>query len=102
MKITAKALAKKMQARADVISNIPKTQRVSYAEIFHKDFMAKHTKFASLQEMADAAGLEENEEINSQHWSDFVAENSTFKNWQEMKEAANRQYLREKILQLPQ
>jgi hypothetical protein len=84
-------LMRQVKAAADRISG-----RVSLPDLMNPDFMRRHTKYSSLDEMvADCELGRENLSrgepraiLESQEWDQFVRDNSAFASWPQMMEAA--------------
>jgi len=57
-------------------------------ELFPDAFIATHTRFATMQEMVNASGLESLNLLQTQEWADFAAAHSDFDSWSAMVEAA--------------
>jgi hypothetical protein len=70
--------------RKNVNEKIGGEHKVPLDELFTDDFMARHTKFQTWQQMIEASGVQSPEEITTESFSEFVARNSTFASWTEM------------------
>lgn len=79
------------------IKELGAQKHVSFVELFPDRFIQKHTKFQSLQELVDASGVEDDEEIRGEPFSQFVAGHSDFGSWQEMVDAAGLEYVSRKL-----
>jgi len=74
-------------------SSISGTNRVSFAELFTPAFMAKNTRFASMDALIEASGHvvdteDDFEAIPDQEWEAHVIANTRFGSWQEMQQSA--------------
>lgn len=71
---------------------------VSFAELFPDSFMEKYTDFSTMQEMVDAGGINEPNDIGKPEWSDFVAAHSQFTSWDEMFNTAGTKWIERKLV----
>lgn len=84
------------------VERIPKEQEVSFEKLFSKSFMARYTKFKSINEMVDKSPFKvESEEdfknIPDLEWDKYVKENTSFQNWDEMFSKAGEEYLGKQV-----
>jgi hypothetical protein len=77
------------------------THSVPIVELMPENFMQEHTKFASIQAMADAAEAQEilksEEDYDKPEWNDFVKGRTDFESWEEMKETAGAEWVQRKL-----
>lgn len=72
---------------------IGEQKELSFLELFPDEFIAQYTDFQTLQQMFDASGLENPEDLDGEVWSQFVASHSHFKGgWAEMMQIAYAQW----------
>lgn len=84
------------------IKRITKEQEVSFEKLFSQSFMARYTKFKSINEMVDESPFKmENEEdfknIPDLEWDNYVKENTSFQNWNEMFSKAGEECLGKQV-----
>jgi hypothetical protein len=70
---------------------------VPITELMPDAFIQAHTHFQTLQEMADAGGIEDVSELGREAWSTFVASNSDTEGWDALLELAATEYMRRKL-----
>jgi hypothetical protein len=75
----------RLQWKAEALDG---THDVPLPELMPDAFVRHHSRFDSLQALADASGIEEAEEIGGEKWNAFIAENTSFPDWTEMLKAA--------------
>ena len=76
--------------------------RVSVAELFPPDFMARHTDFQNAQEMFDKSGFEieskeDFERITDAQWDSFIRPKTRFSSWKDMLTAATGEWTSKKL-----
>ena len=77
-------------------------QKVPMTELLTPEFVARHTKFASADEMFDASGFKvETQEdfaaIPDDKWDEYIRSISSFASWQEMLARAGEQWAAKKL-----
>ena len=70
---------------------------VSFAELFPPAFVARYTKFATMEALVDASGYrvesaEDFAAIPDAEWDAFIAANTQFGNWEDMQRVAGEQW----------
>ena len=73
---------------------------VSFAELFPQTFMAKFTRFGSMEEFLEAAGIhaaQDFETMPDATMDTHVAAMTSFRTWEEMQDKAFEQYLCRKL-----
>lgn len=80
----------KLQRR---IESIPKSENVSFGELFNPAFMRRYTQFESIDTMIEASGYtvetpEDFAAIPDAEWDAFIATNTQFPDWLEMQKTA--------------
>jgi tetrahydromethanopterin S-methyltransferase subunit A len=75
---------KKLDELSNKMKEIASQKEVSFIELYPDDFVSRYTYFQTLQQMFDAIGIEDAEEIHSAKWTEFVAAHSRFAGWEEM------------------
>ena len=73
------------------------THSVTFAELFPDSFMQLNTRFSTMQEMLDASGIDNPEEIQDDSWNRFVAEHSSFSGWEDMKSTAGGEWAKKQL-----
>jgi len=86
-----------LQRRAENLSG-----DVPMQEILTADFLRKHSRFNSLEEIFEASGFKvENQDdfknIPDQPWDDFISKETSFPNWKEMLSTAGKEYAKRKL-----
>jgi hypothetical protein len=69
---------------------------VKHDEIFTDDFLLRHTKFRSFQEMLNAAGVTE-DEIETRTFRTFIFRNTKFFDYEDMCKIASAEYFIKKL-----
>lgn len=90
-------LSNQFRRMADNARSLEGTQSVPIEELMPAPFVQRHSRFSSIQEMIDAAGIAGQEEFEGQAWNDFVAQNTTFANWEGMVQQAGGEWVSRKI-----
>lgn len=85
-----------LQELAQRLKKIDGSHDVPMNELLDPEFMLKHTRFCSFQDMLDHSGYsvktqEDFQAIPDAPWDAFISANSTFKSWHEMLEEASRE-----------
>lgn len=57
---------------------------VNFTQLFNDDFMRANTKFQTMDEMLERAGIEDVNDLHSERFSQFVADNTRFSSWEQM------------------
>ncbi len=70
---------------------------VTLSELFPDSFVRQNTDFQTLQEMFDASGVKNPEDINSEAFSTFIAARTRFDSWKDMQLAAFAERIRRKL-----
>jgi len=79
-----------------------KQQAVSAGELLNDDFVAKHSSFATFDELLAASPfkIETKEDfaaIPSAEWDTYIAANTSFESWEEMQHQAAGEYLAKQL-----
>ncbi|MGA3161570.1 MAG: hypothetical protein ABSC77_10160 [Terracidiphilus sp.] len=79
-----------------------KQQAVSLSELLNDDFIAKHSSFASFDELLAASPFkvetkEDFEAIPDAEWDSYIAANTSFESWEKMQHQAAGEYLVKQI-----
>lgn len=85
---------KKLQKNADAISG---EHSVKLADLLTDSFLRSHSHFHALQELLDASGVKDAEEIGNERFSAFIQANTSFASWDDMMEAAGGEYVKRKL-----
>ena len=93
-----KELRKRLQRLKDF-------QKVPLGELFSVSFMARHTRYPSIDAFMEAAGADSEEKVRAifddpnadTDFNRFVAANSSFSSFSEMLEAAAAEYVRKQL-----
>lgn len=83
-----------LQKNAESISG---KNEVPFTELFLDSFMLANTDFPNFQQMLDASGIEDNEEIRGEAWNSFVVAHTRFASWDEMFKAASNEWITRKL-----
>ena len=80
-----------------------KQQAVSLSELLNDDFIAKHSSFASFNELLAASPFKVNtkedfEAIPDAEWDAYIAASTPFESWEEMQHQAAGEYLAKRIV----
>ena len=84
------------------VESISGEQEVPISELLSPDFLARHTEFASLEEMFLASGFtvetaEDFERIPDDEWDSFIRSHTQFSNWGEMLGAGSKEWAARKL-----
>lgn len=90
----ARRKLERLRKNAESISG---KNQVPFTELFLDGFMKANTDYATLQEMLDASGIEDNEEIQGEVWNSFVVAHSKFASWDEMFKTASTGWIKRKL-----
>jgi hypothetical protein len=60
-------------------------------------FIQKNSSFRNLQELVDASGISNPEDIEGSKLSEFISANTQFNNWEDMLEKATAEYIKRKL-----
>jgi hypothetical protein len=77
--------------KLDGQKNVPLTQLLT------DSFLHAHTNFKTLQEMIDASGIKDPEDIGKEQFSKFVSTHTSFSSWQAMIDKATQEYVTRKL-----
>jgi hypothetical protein len=88
---------KKVERLQKNVRELGGKHEVSFTELFPDHFVSRNTNYQSLQQMLDASGIENPEDIKGEVWDKFVADNSRFSGWQEMHKTAFTEWVRKKM-----
>ena len=58
--------------------------QINFTQLFNDGFMRANTKFQTMDEMLESAGIEDANDLKSERFSQFVADNTRFSNWEDM------------------
>jgi len=91
-----------LKRSSDEIEKLSGPQNVSFNDLFPREFMSKHTRFASIDEMVKKSPFKvESEEdfknIPDEAWDVYVRENTPFNSWAEMISKAGEEYLGKQV-----
>lgn len=86
-------LGRKLRQMQENARALDGEHEVPLTEVVTDDFVARHTRFSTLDEMHKASGVD----VGTPEWSDFVAAHSNFADWQAMLNAAGVEYAKRKI-----
>lgn len=89
-------LAKNIEQYGKELEALDGEHHYTLDDLFTDSFMKRHTNFETLQQMADASGIQSVEEINSPEWSAFVASNTRFSGWSEMHQTGLSEWISKK------
>lgn len=103
MQLSVSDIEKTAQAirnKADKVRNI--SGKVTFAELFTKEFMNKYTKFDSISDLLGDCGFtlkspEDFNEVKSGAFDAEISSRTEFSGWDEMEKAAVREYIAKKI-----
>jgi len=90
-------LDRKLQTLQRKLQALDATHEVSFNELFPDEFVRRHTRFTTLQEMIDASGIETPDEIGGPGWNEYVATNSSLEGWDEVKSLAGSEWARKQL-----
>lgn len=81
---------------------LEKPQQVPFSELFNASFMARHTRFATIDAMFEASGYrvdsqEDFEAIPDADWDRFIAANTSFPSWQDMQNLAAQEWMKAQL-----
>lgn len=88
---------RKLNEFSDKVHDLANQKSVPFEELFIDSFMSTHTDFQTFQQMLDASGIEDAEEINGEAWSNFVASHSRFTGWDDMFGTAGAEWMKRKL-----
>jgi len=95
-------IQKNLNRLTNEIEKISGPQNVTLNDLFPGEFMSKHTRFSSIDEMVKKSPFKvESEEdfknIPDEAWDDYVSKNTPFKGWAEMQSKAAEKYFGKKV-----
>src|SRR5438132_9786007 len=75
------------------------THQVPLAEMMNDQFISRHSRFASLNEMITASGLtiDCQADFQTDEWNLFVSQHSHFQTWHDMEQQAVKQWLQKQL-----
>jgi hypothetical protein len=82
--------------------------QIPIRELFTPEFLRKHTKFGTFEDLVRGGGFAESDEpvsaekfraIPDDAWDKWIASATDFPNWREMQEAAGAEYIKRKMLE---
>jgi hypothetical protein len=79
------------------VEKAAETHTVSFAELFPNSFVRLHSRFQTMQEFANASGVEVKgsaELGESTEWNSFVIQNTDFGSWQDMARTATAEHMK--------
>lgn len=90
-------LQNRLQELADKAEKLSGEHEVSFDELFVDEFMTKHTKFSSFNELLDASPFEVNsaedfEAIPDAEFDQYISQVTNFDSWESMLEEASSGY----------
>lgn len=77
---------KKLAQYIKMIEKMGGKHEFTLDDLFTDPFMQEYTNFETLQQMADASGIQSVDEIDSPKWDGFVSRTTRFSSWDEMKQ----------------
>lgn len=91
-----------LEKLSDSASKINGVQEVPLTELLTPGFLAKYSRFLSVDEMFTASGFrvensEDLEKISGIEWDHFIEGNTTFASWEEMLSAAGSEWAQVKL-----
>jgi hypothetical protein len=95
-------LQRNLEELGDRASQIHGRQEVPLNELLTAGFLAKHSRFLSVDEMFKASGFkvetsEDFAKIPDDEWEHFVQQNTTFATWHDMLSAAGTEWAQKKL-----
>lgn len=72
-------------------------RKVALSELLPDDFIRQYTNYQTLQEMLDASGIKNTEEIGNEEFSKFIATHTEFPSWEEMLQVAATAYYKRQL-----
>lgn len=95
-------LQKQLQRMADGFERAKGTHEVSFGELFHPEFMRRHSRHSSIQELFDASGFkvetkEDLAAIPDTDWDRHIRSSTNFPNWESMKKTARTEWLKKRV-----
>ncbi len=92
--------AQAIRDKADKIRNI--SGKVTFAELFTKEFINKYTKFDSISDLFSACGFslkspEDFNEVKNGTFDTEISSRTKFSGWEEMKKIAVQEYIAKKL-----
>ena len=67
--------------------------QINFTQLFNDDFMRANTKFQTMDEMLESAGIEDADDLKSERFSQFVADNTRFSSWEQMYTVASETWM---------
>lgn len=95
-------VTRKLDDLVEKASSIDGTQNVPLSELLTPEFLAKHTHFASEDQLFEASGFkvetaEDFERIPDDEWDAFISESTPFSTWTEMLSTAATEWTKKKL-----
>lgn len=87
------------------ISRLAEQEEVKFVELFNDDFMARHSKAASMQAFLDVSPWKDTPVeglgavLESTEWDQYVAANTSFDSWARMRDTAVAEWARRIVAQ---
>jgi len=72
-------------------------RKVALSELLPDDFIRQYTNYQTLQEMIDASGIKNTEEIGNKEFSKFIAAHTQFPTWEKMLQVAATSYYKRQL-----
>ncbi len=84
------------------IAKIPKTQTVSFPDLFNPAFMRKYARVPTIEALFEAGGFDVNSPedfaaIPDEEWEANVRANTSFTSWEEMQRTAGAEWVKRQI-----
>jgi len=85
------------------LKSLDGTNRVSFAELFDRNFMVAHTNFSSFEDLLEAGGYDANSEedflaIPDDEFDEHIRSVTKFSSWEEMQQQAAANWMKKKLL----
>ena len=95
-------LTRRLESFSRKLESLDGQHSIPLTDLFHPQFMARHTSFQTIDEMLSASGFDVQSQedfaaIPDGEWDGFVAERTEFKSWDEMKGAAAEEWASSKL-----
>lgn len=95
-------LQKQLKRMADGFERAKGTHEVSFGELFHPEFMRRHSRHSSIQELFDASGfkIDTNEDlaaIPDADWDRHIRSSTDFPDWVSMQKAAAGDWFKKRV-----
>ncbi len=95
-------LQKQLKRMAEGFERAKGTYEVSFGELFHPEFMSRHSRHASIQELFDASGFKVERKddlaaIPDADWDGHIRSSTDFPDWESMQKAAAAEWFKKKV-----